>query len=122
MQNGDKDMHTHSSFEKEDALEVELIEHYGKFICNKREAKELELDIKVIFLPLCSPNLTHVKYFFQIIKGKMREYHLNSNVNFNNLQERRMIYYSLVDVTLNSVKKLWIEIIQNAKHIIVLFN
>ena len=41
MQNGDKDMHTHSSFEKEDALEVELIEHYGKFICNKREAKEL---------------------------------------------------------------------------------
>ena len=76
-----------SSFEKEDALEAEPIEYYGKFISNKCDTKELELDIKVIFLSLCSPNLAPVKYFFRIIKIKMRKYHLNSNVNFNNLNE-----------------------------------
>ena len=30
-----------SSFEKEDALEAELIEYYGKFISNKCDTKEL---------------------------------------------------------------------------------
>ena len=40
-QNDDRNMDVHPSFEKEDALEDELIEHYGKFIGNKCDAKEL---------------------------------------------------------------------------------
>ena len=78
-----------------------------------------ELDIKAIFLPPYSPNLAHVEYFFRIIKDKFWKYHLNSNVNFSNGLGRREIYYSLVDVTLNSVRKLCIEMKQNAKHKIV---
>ena len=109
----------HSSFEKEDAPEDELTENYGKFIGSKLDAKELVLDIKVIFLPPYYLNLVSVEYFLLIIKDKMRKYNLNSNVNFNNLLGRRKIYYSLADVALNSVRKLWIKMIQNAKHIIV---
>ena len=78
-------MHMHSSFEKRRCLEDELTEHYGMFIGNKSDVRELKLDIKVIFLPPYSLNLASVEYFFRIIKGKMRKYHLNSNAYFKNL-------------------------------------